>query len=198
MGKMWVPLCLWERHSFYHTPQKSSRIKNVGQYFYTFTLLLLEDILEKLRGVLHSGQRYRETSYFGENSNSKNAPFSWALPCLSIQSSSQTNHSHALALPAQRKAADLPTILDLPVARLPINTLQQQNMCVCFQRKGLPWAVPKLLGFPLPANSCRHRAPWASPPGTSLSARSTMGTAQENIYKVGTSLQWSRLNFGIF
>lgn len=56
------------RHSFYQTQQKPSRIKNVGQYFYTSTLLALQEILEKVRGILYSDlstdvQRYRETSH---------------------------------------------------------------------------------------------------------------------------------------
>lgn len=37
------------RHCFYHKAQKPSKIKNVGQYFYTFTLLMLQETPEKTK-----------------------------------------------------------------------------------------------------------------------------------------------------
>lgn len=49
------------RRAFYHTPQQSLRIKNVGQYFYAFTRLVLQEILGKLRGFLYSVLMVRDT-----------------------------------------------------------------------------------------------------------------------------------------
>lgn len=75
-------------------------------------------MLGKLRGILYSdlstdGQKHGETSHFGENSNNgKNGHFFLLSPPSSYNCDSQLDPGHALALPVQRRAADIPTIPD--------------------------------------------------------------------------------------
>lgn len=73
--------------------------------------------------------------------------FSWAVPSLSVKLCSQQGQGCALA---RRDLQPFPLSLTFPMASVPLNTLQQQqgvNVCVCTERKGLPWPFLRFLHF---------------------------------------------------
>lgn len=148
------------RRAFYHIPQQSLRIKNVGQYFYTFTRLVLQEILGKLGGVLYSVLMVRDT----ERLHILDKTATTANPHISLGLSPASPSNHALnritavpwhCPPGGELQTSSPS-LTCPIAPLPRSTLQQQqglNVCVCFQRKELPRPLLKVPGFPLPTHT---------------------------------------------
>lgn len=79
--------------------------------------------------------------------------FSWALPDLSVQLCCQLGQGCALA---RRELQPFPLSLTCPMAPVPLNTLQQQqgvNVCVCIERKGLPWPFLRFLHFLFPTHT---------------------------------------------
>lgn len=194
------------RHSFYHTPQKPSRIKKWSIFLHFHCIGVIGDTGKNNRDLIPGtdGQRYRETIFWRRQQQQQkctislglsrvflyNRALSWirVVPCLCL---------------ARRELQPSPLSLTCPMAPVPINPLQQQqgvNVCVCIQRKGLPWPLLRFLHFLFPTHTSTGvtTLPWTSPPGTSLSARSTTRTAQENTFKVGTFLKWAHFIFGLF
>lgn len=71
------------RHSFHHIPKKSSRIKKWSIFLHFHSTGVIGDTRKTNRDLTlgTDGQRYSETSYFGEDSNnSKNAQFLLGSP----------------------------------------------------------------------------------------------------------------------
>lgn len=146
--------------------------------------------------------RDTERPYFGEDSNnSKNAQFLLGSPvsfCTTVLSAG-SGLCPDCAWPGE-SCSPPHCPWPAPWHQFPLQQQQGVNVCVCIQRKGLPWPLLRFLHFLFPTHTSTGvtTLPWTSPPGTSLSARSTTGTAQENTFKVGTFLKWAHFIFGLF
>lgn len=83
------------------------------------------------------------------------------MHCSCVQPCSKVDHSCTLALPTQRRAADLPTTPDCPMALFPINTLQQEvNVCLLLKKR-TSLAITEAPGSPF-ADLCKHRSSYST------------------------------------
>lgn len=88
------------RHSFYHTSQKSFRIRKWSIFLHFNCIGVIGD----------TGQTNRDLILSTDGMHN----FSWALPCLSVQLCSQLDQGCALRVPGHKRAAALSTVPDLP------------------------------------------------------------------------------------
>lgn len=154
------------RHFFYHTSQKSSRIKKWSIFLHFHCTGVIGDAGKTKRELIlgTDGQTYRDFIFWRGQQQEQNVQFFLGSPvslCTAV-------YSWIRAVPweclARRDLQPSPLSLTCPMAPLPLNTLQQQqqgvNVCVhSNKRTSLAITEVPAVFFPSHASTGGHYPP---------------------------------------
>lgn len=147
------------RHFFYHTSQKSPRIKKWSIFLHFHCTGVIGDAGQTKRDLIlgTDGQTYRDFIFWRDSNRSKMYNSSWALLCLSAQLCTAGSGLCPESAWSEETCSPLHCPWPVPWHHFhwtPCSSSSSKGlMCVFIQIKGLPWPLLRFLHFFFPSHA---------------------------------------------